>query len=55
MAFVLGRCSTLPIRERLGTPIGVLVLLIFIGVGIDTIVHPKRHMNVYLRSGGNAT
>jgi hypothetical protein len=26
--------------------------MVFIGIGIDTIIHPKGHMNNYLRSGG---
>ena len=34
-------------------PSAILILLIFVGVGIDTIIHPKRHMNSYLRSGGD--
>ena len=52
MVEILGRCGSLPLRERIGPPIGVLVLLLFIGVGIDAVIHPKRYMNSYLRSGG---
>jgi len=52
MAEILGRCGSLPLRERLGVPLAVLILLIFVGVGIDAIIHPRRHMNSYLRSGG---
>ena len=32
-------------------PLGILIFLIFVGVGIDTIIHPRRNMNSYLRSG----
>ena len=49
---LLGPCSTLPTRERIGLPIGILVLLGFVAFGIDAVVHPKRHMNSYLRAGG---
>jgi hypothetical protein len=49
---ILGRYGTLPTRERFGMPFAILILLVFVGVGIDTIIHPKRHMNSYLRSGG---
>jgi hypothetical protein len=52
MAAILGRCTTLPARERFGMPLAILILLFFVGVGIDTVIHPKRHMNSYLRSGG---
>ena len=52
MTALLGRCTTLPARERFGMPLAILILLVFVGVGIDTIIHPKRHMNGYLRSGG---
>jgi hypothetical protein len=51
-AAILARCGSLPIRERIGVPLVILVLLFFIGIGIDTIIHPRRHMNFYLRSGG---
>ncbi len=50
---LLWPCSTLPTRERIGLPIGILVLLVFVAFGIDAIVHPKRHMNGYLRRGGD--
>jgi len=52
MTEILGRCSSLPWRERIGVRIAVLILLLFIGVGIDAIIGPKRHMNSYLPSGG---
>jgi hypothetical protein len=52
MAVILGRCASLPLRERLGVPIAILILLVFVGVGVDTILRPKRHMNNYLRRGG---
>jgi hypothetical protein len=34
-------------------PVGILVLLAFIAIGIDAVIHPKRHMNSYLRRGGD--
>ena len=52
MAEMLGRCVSFPLRERLGVPIAILILLVFVGVGVDTILRPKRHMNAYLRRGG---
>ncbi len=52
MPEIFGRCASLPIRERLGVPIAVLILVIFIGVGIHAIIDPRRHMNGYLRPGG---
>ncbi len=52
MAKLLGRCVSLPWRARIGAPIVVLILVLFMCVGIDVIIHPKRHMNLYLRSGG---
>lgn len=52
MAEILGRCGSLPLRERIGVPIAILMLLVFVIVGIDAIIHPRRHMNSYTRSGG---
>ena len=52
MAEILIRCGSLPLRERVGAPLVILVLIIFVGVGIDAIIHPSRHMNGYLHSGG---
>lgn len=52
-SLLLWPCSTLPIRERIGVPVGILVLLAFVAVGIDAIVRPKRYMNSYLRRGGD--
>jgi hypothetical protein len=49
---ILGRCGGLQLRERLGVPFAIVILLIFAGVGIDAIINPRRHMNCYLRSGG---
>jgi len=51
-SLLLGPCSKLPIRERIGIPVGIVVLLVFVGVGIDMVVRPRRHMNSYLRRGG---
>ena len=28
-------------RERLGRPLGIIMLLIFVGVGIDTVIPPQ--------------
>ena len=52
MIEILGRCGNLPWRERIGMPVALLMLLFFVGIGIDAIIHPKRHMNSYHRSGG---
>ena len=30
---ILGRCGSLPLRDRLGVPLTVLLLVIFVGVG----------------------
>jgi hypothetical protein len=49
---ILGRCGSLQLHERLGVPFAIVILLIFAGVGIDAIINPRRHMNGYLRSGG---
>lgn len=50
-------CEALPgspdrLRERIGGLIGILILLFFGAVGIDMVIHPRRHMNAYLRRGG---
>ena len=52
MAEIFGRCGSNPLRERLGMLLAILILLIFVGIGIDAIFHPRRHMSAYLRSGG---
>jgi hypothetical protein len=52
IAGLFGNCGSLPVRERLVVPFAVLLLVCFIGFGIDMIIHPRRHMNGYLRSGG---
>jgi hypothetical protein len=49
---ILGRCTVLPMRERIGAPVAVLIFLFFFGVGIDAIFRPKRHMNTCLRASG---
>lgn len=36
-----------PIRERIGGPIVILALAVFVGLGIDTIIHPRRYMRGY--------
>ncbi len=49
---ILGHCGDAPLRERIGV-IGVLIFLLgMVAVGVDMIFHPRRHMNGYLRSGG---
>ena len=47
---LLGASSTA--RERTGGLVVVLILLIFAAVGLDMVVRPRRHMNFYLRRGG---
>jgi hypothetical protein len=49
---VLGPCATLPLRERFGLQLATLILLLFVGVGADMMLRPKRHMNGYLRRDG---
>ena len=49
---IFGRCATLPLRERIGTLAAVVLFLFFFGVGVDAVIRPRRHMNAYLRSGG---
>jgi hypothetical protein len=39
-------------RERIGEIVAILLLLFFAAIGIDMIFHPRRHMNTYLRRGG---
>jgi hypothetical protein len=53
LALFFSVCSGLPLRERIGAPIAILVLLLFLGIGIDTVINPSRHMNAYLRRGGD--
>jgi hypothetical protein len=52
MLGIFSRCTAIPLRERIGEPLAVLVLLLFIGFGIDAVIHPLRHMNAHSRSGG---
>jgi hypothetical protein len=52
LAEVFGRCGKVAVREPFGVFVGIVVLLFFFGVGIDMIIHPRRHMNSYSRSGG---
>jgi hypothetical protein len=53
LSLLVGSCGSLPLRERVGLPIAILVLLVFAGVGIDSVVHPARHMNAYQKRGGD--
>jgi len=48
-----GLCGGLPLRERIGAPVAVVVLLAFAAFGVDAIIRPQRHMNWYLRRGGD--
>jgi hypothetical protein len=50
---VFGQCATLPLRERIGTFFAVLLFLFILGVGIDAIIHPKRHRRAQLRREGD--
>jgi hypothetical protein len=43
----LGRCSSLPLRERIGVPFVLVFLLFSAGFGIDAIIHPSRHVKGY--------
>ena len=40
------------IREKVGGLLSILLLLFFVAVGVDTVIHPRCHMNAYLRRGG---
>jgi hypothetical protein len=44
--------SQVPIRERIGLPIAMAMLIFFAAIGIDIAIRPQRHMNGYLRRGG---
>ena len=44
--------SQISIRERIGLPIVAVMLFGFVAIGIDSAIHPRRHMNGYLRRGG---
>jgi hypothetical protein len=52
MAGFVERYSAHPLGERLGIPIAILMLLVFVGVGIDMIIHPSRYRKGYPRSCG---
>ena len=52
-SFLLGTCTKLPVRERFGVPVAILMLLGFAAFGVDAIIRPRRHMNGYLRRGGD--
>jgi hypothetical protein len=38
--------------ERIAGLIAIITLLTFVAVGIDMVIRPSRHMNGYLRRGG---
>jgi hypothetical protein len=45
--------ATHSLRERIGLPVALLLLLAFVAIGIDTVISPQRYMNGYLRRGGD--
>lgn len=49
---ILGRCAILAIRERLGSAFAALILLSLFGLGIDMIIHPRRHPRQPIRKEG---
>jgi hypothetical protein len=50
-AEIIGVLPTgLPVRA--GGPVAILALLFFPGLGVDMIIHPRRHMPAHLRGGG---
>ena len=53
MAQIFGRCGNLPLRERLAVPLVMLVLLMIVGVGIHSIIYPKRHVRGSFRHEGD--
>ncbi len=52
LAFLLGPCSSLSIREWIGVPVVIVGLLIFIGIAIDMVIHPGRHAKKFMPWGG---
>jgi len=48
----LGKCAIFPIKDLVAGPVGALVLLGLIGLGLDMIVSPRRHVPGHMRSGG---
>jgi hypothetical protein len=49
---LVGFCTSLTNRERIGGSFAMVTLLVFAGVGVDMVVRPSRHMNCYLIGGG---
>ena len=52
LELLFARIGGIPIRARIGVPVAILILLVFVDVGVDMIVRPRRHMNIYLQRGG---
>lgn len=47
-----GYCSSLPLRERIGIPVLALLLLAAIGLGVDMVIRPSRHIQGRMPLGG---
>jgi hypothetical protein len=47
-----GRLGVYTARECIGVPVATIVGLVIGAVGVDTAVHPRRHISPWLRTGG---
>jgi hypothetical protein len=47
-----GRLGVLTVRECIGVPAATIVGLVIGAVGVDTVIHPRRHISPWLRTGG---
>ena len=44
-----GQHGIFAVRECIGVPVGTVVILVIGLVGVDTAIHPRRHMNAWVR------
>lgn len=52
MLVLLTSFAIAPLRERIGVPIALLILLALVAVGVYACIHPRRHINAYMKRGG---
>jgi hypothetical protein len=52
LALLPAQIVIISIRELIGAPILIVILLAFVAIGIDVIVRPGRYMNAHLKRGG---
>ena len=50
--WLLGKCASRSAGDLIAGPLAALFLVALMGLGIDMIIHTRRHMNGYMRSGG---